>query len=409
MRRKLTDLLDQRAKALEAAEAALAAENQPDYQSEMEKVANMNLEIDRVTALIAEQDKRLLDTPEPPALQRDKAEERGAALQKGQAVTLPVGEALRELTRRKSVTLAEGQIVQPTGAGAVIRDNLGDRPSSIVDQVYVQDLTGMAAFLEPYVISPTQATDGKVTANAGKARPESADPVFGMAKISPYEINVTNFVDRNISRLSPANYYAKITGMALAALRRKLAQLIVNGDGQASPDFYGIKTAKNTAGAEIFASLPVTKIDETLLDSLFFAYGGDSETGGGARLYLNKADLAALGKLRNGDKQRVYKIRPDAGNPNSGMIEDGGTLIPYTIVPYLTALSTGGGGQTMLYGDPMHYELGLFGDYTIRVDESIKGVERMYAILGDCMAGGNLIVDKGFVAAGKAEAAAGSC
>jgi len=51
----------------------------------------------------------------------------------------------------------------------------------------------------------------------------------------------------------------------------------------------------------------------------------------------------------------------------------------------------------MIYGDPMNYEVGLFGDYSIRVDESIKGVERMLTILGDAMVGGNLIVDKGFV------------
>ena len=47
----------------------------------------------------------------------------------------------------------------------------------------------------------------------------------------------------------------------------------------------------------------------------------------------------------------------------------------------------------------MNYELGLFGNYTVRVDESIKGVERMLTILGDAMVGGNLIVDKGFVVA----------
>ena len=53
----------------------------------------------------------------------------------------------------------------------------------------------------------------------------------------------------------------------------------------------------------------------------------------------------------------------------------------------------------MLYGDPMNYELGLFGDYSIRVDESIKGVERMLTILGDAMVGGNIIRHKGFVVA----------
>lgn len=47
----------------------------------------------------------------------------------------------------------------------------------------------------------------------------------------------------------------------------------------------------------------------------------------------------------------------------------------------------------------MNYELGLFGDYTVRVDESVKAVERMLTILGDAMVGGNLIVDKGFVVA----------
>ena len=55
--------------------------------------------------------------------------------------------------------------------------------------------------------------------------------------------------------------------------------------------------------------------------------------------------------------------------------------------------------QTMAYGDPMNYELGLFGDYTVRVDESVKAVERMLTVLGDAMVGGNLIVDKGFVVA----------
>lgn len=51
----------------------------------------------------------------------------------------------------------------------------------------------------------------------------------------------------------------------------------------------------------------------------------------------------------------------------------------------------------MLYGDPMNFMLGLFGSYSVRVDESIKGEERMLTILGDAMVGGNLVVDKGFV------------
>lgn len=303
----------------------------------------------------------------------------------------------------KSVTLATGTIVEPTGAGALIRDPLGNRVSSIIDQVYVQNLQGMGAFLEPYVITESDAKGGKVSTNAGTARTASSDPTFGVAKISPYELNVTNFVDRNISRLSPADYYAKIYGMAMRAMRRGIAKMIPNGDGQSSPDMFGIKNAKNVAGNAIYASVDVSTVDENLLDALFFAYGGDDEIGTGARLYLSKADLKAIGQVRNSNKERVYKIHPDPSNPNIGTIEDGGTFLPYCINSALTSLagSTAGSAaiQTMLYGDPMNYELGLFGDYSIRVDESIKGVERMYTILGDVMVGGNLIVDKGFVVA----------
>lgn len=40
-----------------------------------------------------------------------------------------------------------------------------------------------------------------------------------------------------------------------------------------------------------------------------------------------------MGKIRGTeDKNRVFKVHPDTGNPNTGMIEDGGNFVPYTIV-----------------------------------------------------------------------------
>lgn len=408
MRRKLIDLMNQRTNKVSAAEAALAAGNQEDYNSAMEQVRNMNTEIQQIQDLVAEQDRKFAQQPQDPQEAKDKAEERGNSLMKGDAVVFSpreVLQAIRPQLVQNSVTLATGTIVQPTGAGSTIRDPLGNVASSIVDQVYVQDLTGMGSFLEPYVITETDAKGGKVTTNAGTARTASSDPTFGVAKISPYELNVTNYVDRNISRLSPASYYNKIFNMAMRAMRRKLAELIVQGDGQTSPDMYGIKNAKNVAGNAIFATANVSAVDVNLLDSLYFAYGSDEAIGAGARLLLSKADLKALGALRGtNEKRRLLEITPDAGNPNTGVIRDGGLMVPYTICSDLTSLSdstasTTADIQTMLYGDPMNYELGLFGDYSIRVDESIKGVERMYTILGDAMVGGNLIVDKGFVVA----------
>lgn len=403
LRQKLMDLTNERAGLLDTAAAALEADNKADYDAAMEKITNLNSKIKDVQDLLREQDRKAMEAPAPSGSEaKDIAEERGQALLRGDRVDLPVNEVRREVTN--SVTLATGTLVQPTGAGSNIRDGIGGDISSIIDQVRVVDLTGMGSFLEPYVISELEASAGKPATLAGTARTVSTDPTFGVAEIRPYEVNVTTFVDRNISRLSPANYYEKIYGMAMRALRRKVAGFIVNGDGQSSPIMYGIKNATNKAGAAIYTTQDVTGVDIDLLDTLYFAYGSSSEMGPSARLLLTKADLKALGALRGtNEKRRLLEITPDSNNPNTGTIRDGGMILPFTISADLTSLAGATQGsaaiQTMLYGDPMNYELGLFGPYSIRVDESVKAVERMVAILGDTFVGGNLVVDKGFVVA----------
>ncbi len=409
MRRKMIDLMQQRAQLVEKAEALLKDGRREEYRAEMDKVAAMNTEIQDLQKLLEEQDRKFMEKPADPAEEKDKAAERGSALMKGQEVKFSVQEVRKALfvpgAVEKSVTLATGTLAQPTGAGTNIRDPLGNGVGAIIDQVYAQDLTGMASYLEPYVISEFDASGADVATAAGTARTASSDPTYGVAKISPYELTTTSYVDRNISRLTPANYYAKTFAMAMRALRRDTVKMIFNGDGQSTNnDMFGIKTAKNVAGSTIFSTLNVTAVDADLLTNLMFAYGGDEELGGNCRLYLNKADLLALGKLRGtNEKRRLFDIVPDAGNPNTGTIREGGTIVPYSIASNLTALSSSSAGssaiQTMVYGDPMNYELGLFGDYTVRVDESVKAVERMLTILGDAMVGGNLIVDKGFVVA----------
>ena len=408
MRRRLIELKNQRTTLLEGAEALLKEGKREEYRAEMEKVSNLNGEIKEVEDLVREQDRKFMEKAPDPAEEKDKAEERGNQLMKGLEVKFSPLEVAKALfipkQVEKAVTLATGTLAQPTGAGSNIRDALGYGVGAIIDQVYVQDLTGMAAYLEPYVISEPDAKGAKVSTAAGTARAASSDPTFGVAKISPYELTTTSYVDRNIARLTPANYYAKVFNMAMRAMRRDTVKMIFNGDGQSTNDMFGIKTAKNIAGSNIFATLNVEGVTEDLLTELMFAYGGDEELGGNCRLYLNKKDLQAFGKIRGtNEKRRLFDIVPDASNPNIGTIRDGGTIVPYSISKQLTALSESTKGssaiQTMVYGDPQNFELGLFGDYTVRVDESVKAVERMLTILGDAMMGGNLIVDKGFVVA----------
>lgn len=387
MRRKLIDLCATRAKELEKAEAALNDNDQETYAACMLRIGNMNTEIENIQALIREQDRKVMEAPASLAEQRDMAEDRGAILMRGDDVQISAAEVRRMFN---STTVATGTIVQPTGAGTNIHDPVGNQVSSIIDQVTVQDLTGMGAYQEPYVKAEMEAQSQKVETAAGTAR-TATDPTFGIAELRPREVNVTSFVDRNIARLSPADYYAKVMAMAMRAMRRAIAKMIITGDGEGSPAMFGITNAKNKASENIFAEETITAIDATTLDQLYFAYGSDVAIGANARLLLTKKNLKAFGALRGtNEKRRLLDIVPDMANPNTGIIRDGGVVIPYTISADVT-------DGKLLYGDPANYLLGLFGAYSIRVDESVKAVERMYAILGDVMVGGNLVVDKGFV------------
>ncbi len=399
MRRKMNDLMTKRAVLLAEAEAAYNSGDREAYTAKMTAIGNVNNEINEVKALIDEQDRQFMAKAPDAREEAEKAQERGAALLKGGEVKFSADEV------RKAVTLATGTLVEPTGVGSDVRDIIGGAVSSIVDQVSVANLTGMGAYQEPYVISELTANVNTVASKAGASRAASTDPTFGVAEIKPYELTVTSFVDRNLARLTPANYYAKIYNMAMRAMRRKLATLIVNGDSETTHVMYGIKNAVNKAGTPIYSTANVSAVDVNLLDNLYFAYGTDDALAPNARLLLTKADLKAIGQLRGtNEKQRLFSIEPDMGNPNTGIIRDGGVVIPYTICSDLTSLSgatasASGAIQTMCYGSPANYLLGLFGDFTIRVDESFKAQERLLTILGDAFVGGNLVADKGCVVA----------
>ena len=386
MERKLIELAADRDAALDAAQAALNANDDTAYASQMERVGNLNTEIRNIQALIAERNRRIIETVPTAAEQRDMNAERGAQLLNRQPVSITPGEILRDL--RNAVTLGS-TIAQPTGADSEIHGSSG-AVSSILDLVQVEDLTGLGQYEVPYEISEFDGIAASITGKSGQARTGSDDPVFGISVIKPLEVTTTSYVDRNIAKLSPAKYYEKVQQMAMRALRRKVAALIVNGDGEGSPVFYGIKNATNKAGSAITKTDTYSSIDVNTLDNLYFAYGADSELGGEANLLLTKADLKAFGQLRGtNEKQRLFTITP-AGNGNSGVIADGGVQIPYVLVPDLS-------DGDLIYGNPLHFLLGLFGGYEVRIDESVKAVERMHTILGDVAVGGNVIEHQGFV------------
>lgn len=403
-RQKYLDAMNRRADLMRQADEAFDAGNVESGIDFTNQAKELNGEIAGYQALMEEEARFAGKGPAAPSAEaRERAEERAETLRAGGRIEFTQAEVLDAfgVKVRNATTLATGTLVEPTRVDTTIRDGLAT-VSSIIDQVTVQDLTGCQAIFEPILTAEMDAQSGKVSTLAGTTHTPS-DPAFSAAKIAPYEVNVTTYVDRNLSRLTPVAYEEKIRSLAMRALRRKVASLIYNGDGQASPDLYGIKTAKDVAGNALFKTVNVSAIAVGFLDDLVYAYGSDEEVGGNARLFLSKKDLQAIGKLRNSDGDKYYQIVPDPANANIGRIIDGGLIVPYTIGSALTALSQSTAGstavQTMVYGDPTNYLLGLFGPYSIRIDESVKAVERMNTILGDVFVGGNLVVTDGFVVA----------
>lgn len=112
LRRDLVDLTTQRTARLEAAQAALDAGNQTDYDSAMADVRDFNGRIQNIQDLITEQDRKIMAAPAPTGAEaRDMAEERGHALMTGKAVTFTADETRRAVMN--SITLATGTLVEP--------------------------------------------------------------------------------------------------------------------------------------------------------------------------------------------------------------------------------------------------------------------------------------------------------
>lgn len=398
-RKERDNLLQRRSNFLTNAEKFKGEGDVANYEAEMKKAKELNPQIDELNEQIQEADRYAQLHAAKFGADRKDLTEMGKAMMAGERVKIDVVDVFESM-RRNEGTLLSGSIVSPKGGGSEIHDCFAGEVSSLINQVNVVNLQGLGSWEEPYVVSDMAANGGDPVANSGKAR-TSTDPVFAKAGMVAYEASTTSFVDKKLGQLSPADYAAKIQAMALRALHRKAVELMINGDGATSPKMFGILNAKNTDGGAIYHAVSgVTAINADTINELVFGYGGDEILGGNARLLVTKENLKSIGAIRGAnEKQRLFNITRDPANPNTGTIEDGGLIVPYTLCSAI-------GANKLAYGDPFNYMLALFSDYLITVDGSYKAAERMLTILGDVTLSGNLTVHKGMsvasLAAGQA-------
>ena len=266
----------------------------------------------------------------------------------------------------RAVLVSSGELATPTEV-AGINDILGARVSSIVDMVKVVDASGMGAYKVAY-----QLTDAAAATTAEGADYNASEPTFDFVEIKPQTETVLSYISKQARKQTPLAYAAKVNESALVALRRRAAAVI---------------TEKLLA-----SELNVKKefaLDETFLRGVALSYGGDESVVGAAVLQINKADLITLGDVRGSDKKPVYEITPDASNPNTGIIKDGGLAVPYVINSNLVS--------KQVYGQLKNFELALFSNYEINVSEDFAFNKGLLAISGDVELGGDVTVKGGFV------------
>lgn len=290
-------------------------------------------------------------------------ETRAAEFAKSGTMTIDNAEA-------RATLVSSGTLATPTEV-AGINDRIGAKVSSIVDLVKITDASGMGAYKVAY--EDTDAT--AATQTEGAAYNES-DATFNFVEIKPQTEAILSYISKQARKQTPLNYAAKVNDAALVALRKRAAKIITD----------------KLVASELNTKLTGVALDEIALRKIAFNYGGDESIVGAATLFINKADLIALGDVRGSDKKAVYEITPDASNPNTGIIKDGGLSVPYCINSNLAS-------GTLVYGQAHNFELALFSNYEIKVSEDFAFNKGLLTIGGDVELGGDVVVKGGFVVA----------
>lgn len=312
----------------------------------------------------------------------------------GFAASADRGSALKAMNAVKLTT--EGVLV-PTRYGTDLMPAWNE-VSSIVDLVRIFPRIGGEAFERSYVRGYGEGQEV-----ADDADYYESDTEFGVVRISKSKITVYTEEDEGVLKLPDIDYDAEVVNGVRIALRKRIARQILVGPGTAdriTGIFASNYSSSNPKAGAIDPStdLSLATIDEGTLDEIIFSYGGEEDVESGAVLILNKADLKAFAKLRDGNGNRIHTI---SYNGNTGLIDG----IPFIINSACGVLS---GGSTepdtycMAYGHLSNYGLAIFSEIDVQRSTDYKFRSGQVAHRGSVYVGGNVIKWNGFVRVKKA-------
>ena len=295
----------------------------------------------------------------------------------------------KDFKEGRSVTVASSNILLPSHESSDLATVPFKQVSSLVDLVKKRNLPGGESYEAPF--TKAYGIGGNTEEGAAAA---TAEPEFDTVEIQKAKITAYAEVSEELEKLPAADYVAEVENEVKVAVKKKIAQEIIAGDGSTN-HFVGIlsKAAANKCVLEA-DDLTIDDIDGDTLTEIIFNYGGDEEVEGVATLLLNKLDLLAFAKVRNATNgMREYKIDYNAQTING---------VPYIINSNITPLASAAEGDyVMAYGVPNHYEVPVFSDVVTTKSTDYKFKEGMICYKAVVFTGGNTSSYRGFIRAKK--------
>ena len=262
--------------------------------------------------------------------------------------------------------LSTGTIAKPTQVGGI--NGLAESASDIVDDVHAFPLSGVGTWRAGYKKKKATAADHTEGAAYGGEASE-----YDYVDINPEEWGTLDEISKQVKKTSPLDYQGAIEDSAVAALRDKASEKIVEAvlDSDLTEEKTGRALDKDYLRNTVLGFKPI-------------------KGKGACRLYICREDLATLGAVRGtNEKRALYEITFDNETNTSGTIKEGGTAAAFRILDGLTA-------GTQLYGQPMTIDMPMWGDYAVATDEHGDYFKRgMIGILGTQTAGADLVAKNG--------------
>lgn len=337
------------------------------FETECDKLQEERAMIEKKMNIASKSDYKPAVVMETKSKSTEELEARGKAIKEG-----------------RTITVASDEILLPEHTAGTIAEVPYREVSTLVDKVHVVNLNGGETYKKSFVKSHGEAGLTEEGASYHETEPE-----YGYLTITKVKITAYTEITEELEKLPALPYQAEVLKNINISLKKKISQQILRGAGD-SNTFTGIFSDKAVALADQ-KEFSIAEINETTLDDIIFAYGGDEEVEGGAVLILNKNDLRAFAKLRTAEGRKVHLIDYKA------CTIDG---IPYVINSHCKAISdpaTAEGEYSIAYGALKNYEVPIFSPVEIGKSTDYKFKDGIICYKASVFTGGNVVGYNGFL------------